>query len=143
MILVPSSSRSPRMEDVERPPRSRHPSRDRFRAAARGLKLGVRGHASFFVHFFFSALVLAAAIVLRCDLVQWCLLLGCIGLVLIAELVNSAIELLVRGLDEENRARVWPCLEIAAGVVLLACVTAGSIGGLIFLCRLATLFGFA
>ncbi len=110
--------------------------RDRLRPACRGIKLGVRGHSRFFIHFFCTALVLAAAIVLRCDLVQWCLLLGCIGLVHITELLNNAIEALFRGLDEESMSRAAPCLEIAAGAVLLASITASLIGGLIFLSRL-------
>ena len=33
--------------------------RDKFREAIRGVKLGVRGHSSFFVHFFFAAMALA------------------------------------------------------------------------------------
>ncbi len=109
--------------------------------AFRGLKLGVRGHSSFFVHFFFAALVLAAAIVLRCDLVEWCLLLGCIGMVLIAELFNSAIETLCRALEEPARSRAKPCLDIAAGAVLLASIVATLIGSLVFLARLAALLG--
>jgi diacylglycerol kinase len=129
----------PRPGEPPARPRSRRPWRDKFRAAFRGIKQGVRGHSSFFVHFFFTALVLAAAIVLRCDLVQWCLLLGCVGLVLTAELFNSAVETLFRGLDEATRARVWPCLDIAAGAVLLASLTASVIGGLIFLYQLAAL----
>lgn len=129
MMAVQSSPPSRRV-------RSRRPWRDKFRAAFRGIKLGVRGHSSFFVHFFFTGLVLAAASVLHCDLVQWCLLLGCIGLVLTAELFNSAIETLFRGLDDETKARLWPCLDIAAGAVLLASITASVIGGLIFLSRL-------
>jgi diacylglycerol kinase len=116
--------------------RSRRPWRDKLRATFRGIKLGVRGHSSFFVHFFFTVLVLAAAIVLRCDLVQCCLLLGCVGFVLTTELVSSAIETLFRGLDEESKARAWPCLDIAAGAVLLASITASIIGSLIFLSRL-------
>jgi diacylglycerol kinase len=130
---------------VEEPParpRSRRPWRDKFRAAFRGLKLGVRGHSSFFVHFFFTALVLAAAIVLKCGRHDWCLLLGCIGLVLTAELFNSAVETLFRGLDEATKERVWPCLDIAAGAVLLASITASVVGGIIFLARLADLLGF-
>jgi diacylglycerol kinase len=128
---------------VEDPPaRPRRPWRDKFRAAFRGIKLGVRGHSSFFVHFFFTALVLAAAIVLKCGLIQWCLLLGCIGLVLTAELFNSAVETLFRGLDEATRERVWPCLDIAAGAVLLASITASVVGGIIFLSRLADMLGF-
>jgi diacylglycerol kinase len=73
--------------------------------------------------------------------VQWCLLLGCVGLVLTAELFNSAVETLFRGLDEPTKARVWPCLDIAAGAVLLASITASVIGGLIFLYQLAALLG--
>ncbi len=73
----------------------------------RGLKLGVRGHSSFFVHFFFSALVMAAAVILRCEVGQWCLLLLCIGVVLTAELFNSALETLFRGLDEITKEKTW------------------------------------
>jgi len=115
--------------------------RQKFGVALRGLKLGIRGHSSFSVHFFFAVLVLAAAIVLRCGLVEWCLLLGCIGLVLTAELFNSAIETLFRGLDETTQARVWPSLDIAAGAVLLASTTASLVGSLILLSKLASWFG--
>jgi diacylglycerol kinase len=113
----------------------------KFAVAARGLKLGVRGHSSFFVHFFFAALVLLAAVVFRCGLLEWCLLLGCIGLVLTAELFNSALETLVRGLDTPNRERLWPCLDIAAGAVLLASLTAALIGGLVFVRQAALHLG--
>ncbi|SRR5579884_3222290 len=122
--------------------RRRKPWRDKFRVAFRGLKLGIRGHSSFFVHFFFAALVLVTAVVLRCELWQWCVLLGCIGLVLTAELFNSALETLFRGLDEETRARVWPCLDIAAGAVLMASLASAIIGCLIFVERLAKMLHF-
>jgi diacylglycerol kinase len=113
--------------------RPRRPWREKFRAAFRGLKLGVRGHSSFAVHFFFTALVLVAAGIFLRDPLEWCLLLGCIGMVLTAELFNSAIETLFRGLDEATRARTWSALDIAAGAVLLASLFAAAIGGIIFL----------
>ncbi len=111
--------------------------RHKFKVALRGLKLGIRGHSSFAVHFFFSALVIAAAIVFRCTLLEWCLLLGCIGMVLTAELFNSALETLFRGLDEATRERSWTCLDIGAGAVLMASVTASIVGSIIFLSKLA------
>jgi diacylglycerol kinase len=111
----------------------RRPWRHKFGDALRGLKLGIRGHSSFSVHFFFSALVVTAAIVLECSLEQWCLLLGCIGMVLTAELFNSAVETLFRGLDEATKQRTWQCLDITAGAVLLASVVAALIGTAIFL----------
>jgi diacylglycerol kinase len=118
-------------------PRPKRSWRHKFRAAFRGIKLGIRGHSSFFVHFFFAALVVAAAVVLRCGWVEWCILLGCITLVLVAELFNSAIETLFRGLDPATQDRVWPCLDIAAGAVLLASIAAAVIGSIVFLQSLA------
>jgi diacylglycerol kinase len=132
-------------DDANRKPtdKRRRSWRDKFRVAFRGIKLGIRGHSSFAVHFFFTALVLAAAIVFRCTLIEWCLLLGCMGLVLTAELFNSSIETLFRCLDEPLRDRAWPCLDIAAGAVLLASITAAVIGTLIFLAKLAVWLDFA
>src|SRR5438105_11961478 len=109
--------------------------RHKFRDALRGLKLGIRGHSSFFVHFFFSALVVAAAIVLRCTPLEWCFLLGCIALVLTAELFNSALELLFQGLDEAMKPRLRCCLDIAAGAVLLASIAAAVLGRSVFIGR--------
>jgi diacylglycerol kinase len=117
-------------------PRPRRSWVFKFRCAFRGIKFGVRGHSSFFVHFFFAALVVVAAVVLHCDLLQWCVLLGCIGLVLTAELFNSAVETLFRGLDEATKERVWPALDIAAGAVLMASLVSAVIGTLIFVYQL-------
>ncbi|VTT99815.1 hypothetical protein, partial : Putative uncharacterized protein OS=Bacteroides eggerthii DSM 20697 GN=BACEGG_02798 PE=4 SV=1: DAGK_prokar [Gemmataceae bacterium] len=96
------------------------------------MKLGVRGHSSFFVHFFFAALALAAALALGCDRTEWCLVVGCVGLVVTAELFNSAIETLFHGLDAETKDRIHGCLDIAAGAVLAASITAATIGTIVF-----------
>ncbi len=123
-------------DEAAAPARPRRSWRAKFRAAFRGIKIGVRGHSSFSVHFFFAALVLVAALVLRCDRTEWCVLLGCIGLVLVAELFNSAVETLFRGLDESTRDRAWPALDVAAGAVLLASITAAVVGAIVFLSKL-------
>jgi diacylglycerol kinase len=121
-------------EPVPTPPRS--PSRRtwgaKFREAFRGVKLGVRGQSSFFVHFFVATLVIVTAAMLQCDLAEWCLLLGCIGAVVTAELFNSAIEQMFRGLDVAARDRHHGALDIAAGAVLVASIAAAVIGVIIF-----------
>ena len=38
--------------------------------------------------------------------------------------------------DEPTKERVWPCLDIAAGAVLLASITAAIVGAAIFLRQL-------
>jgi diacylglycerol kinase len=123
----------PRTPETDAPRAKKHRRwRDKFREAIRGVKLGVRGHSSFFVHFFFAALAMAAALVFRCDWQDWCLIFGCIGLVFTAELFNSAIETLFHGLDAETKARIHGCLDIAAGSVLVASLTAAIVGTFVF-----------
>ena len=136
----------PQPHDVLAPdrPAGRAPRRrwrEKFGDAFRGVKRGVRGHSSFFVHFFFAALVLAAALVLQCALVEWCVLLACIGGVLTAELFNSALETLFHGLDGATKQRLRGVLDIAAGAVLLASATAAVIGGLLLGYRLLVFLG--
>jgi diacylglycerol kinase len=104
---------------------------DKFGEAARGVKRGVRREANFFVHFFFAALVVAAAAVLQCTLVEWCLLVGCIGAVLTTELLNSSLETMFHALDPATQGRMVGCLDIAAGAVLLASATAAVVGALV------------
>src|SRR5262245_41316237 len=95
----------PRPDEPELPARPRRSWRDKFKAALRGVKFGVRGHSSFYIHFFVAALVLASGFIFLRDLVEWCLILGCIGLVFVAELFNSAVETIFRGLDPETKER--------------------------------------
>jgi len=134
----PYASLEPESVRLRRPTRT---WRDKFGDALRGLKLGIRGQSSFFVHFFFAALVIAGAIVLRCDAVQWGLLLMCIGMVLTAELFNSAIETLFRGLEAEQRERCFQCLHISAGAVLLTSLMAVGVGVLVFVPRFMAIMG--
>ena len=96
------------------------------------MKRGMRGHSSFAVHLFAAAAAIAACVALDCRLVEWCLVLLCIGLVLTTELVNGAIETLFHGLDPDTRSRWNGSLDIAAGAVLMASLFAVLVGGLVF-----------
>jgi len=138
MLVLPHL---PEHDEMPSNPRPRRPWSEKFKDSFRGLKFGIRGHSSFFVHFFAAALVVAVAAAMNCTVGQWCLLLLCIGGVFVAELFNSAIETLHRGLDPETRERTWKALDIAAGAVLMASLTAAAVGLLVFGKRLAQLIG--
>lgn len=129
------------MHPTESSTRPRGPRRwrDKFREAARGVKLGVRGHSSFSVHFFFAALAVTASAVLGLDAWEWCVVLLCVGGVVTAELVNSAVETLFHGLDPDAKARTHGCLDIAAGAVLVASLTAATVGTVVFTRKLLIL----
>src|SRR5262249_43616008 len=140
ILPPPTDPTRVRAEPILRP-RPTRSWRQQFRDALRGLKLGIRGHSSFFVLFFFSALVVAAGSVLRCGPLAWCLLLGCIGMVLTAELFHSAIESLLARLPEAVKPGVRSCLDITAAAVLVATLAAALIVSVVFLGRLMELFG--
>jgi diacylglycerol kinase len=113
--------------------------RDKFREAFRGVKLGVRGHSSFSVHFLCAALAVAACVALNCRPWEWCVVLLCVGGVFTAELFNSAIETLFHGLDAQTKSRWNGCLDIAAGAVLTAGLFAALVGAVVFVGRLGEL----
>ncbi len=122
--------------DAMPPARAKRPWRLRVSDAFRGMKLGIRNHSTFFVHFFFAALVLASAFLLGCEVSDWCILILCIGMVLTAELFNSALETLFRGLDDETKGRGRKALDVAAGAVLLASIFAAIVGIIVFVHRI-------
>jgi len=92
----------------------------KFKCAIFGVVHGIFGHSSFSFHFLAAAVVTVMAVALRCTYLEWCILLLCIGGVMVTELINSAIETFVRGFPEIERERFWPALDVAAGAVLLA-----------------------
>lgn len=104
----------------------------KFRCAFHGLWIGAIGQSSFLVHYVAAILTLGLAVWLKCSLTQWCLLLLCIGAVLGAEYLNSALERLARGLCREQNADVGAALDIASAAVLIVSICSAIIGGLIF-----------
>src|SRR5947208_2743440 len=91
--------------------------RHKLRCALRGAKRGVRGESNFFVHLFMAAAVVAAAIVLGADLVDWCLLVLCIATVLAAEMFNCALEHLAKAVTQEHNPHIGNALDIGSAAV--------------------------
>lgn len=104
----------------------------KFADAIRGVGLAMREERSFRVHLAAAGLVLIAAAGLRCEPVEWCMLVGCIGAVFAAETFNASVETLFHALDDATKARMIGCLDRAAGAVLLTAGTAAVIGAIIF-----------
>lgn len=124
----------------------RRPNRSwvqKFRDAARGVKIAVRGEASYFVHFFVTATVILAAGVYERSPTQWCLLILCITAVLAAETLNTAIERLARAVSVETHPELRDALDIASGAVLLASLGAATVGLIVFSRPLLTACGLA
>jgi hypothetical protein len=119
----------------------RRPWSRKFADAFRGLSRAVRSQSSFLVHLWAAAAVVAVGALLRVGLVEWCLLAGAIGFVLVAETFNTAIESLARALNTGRHPRVRDALDMASAAVLLSAMCAAVIGVAVFGQRAGRILG--
>ncbi len=104
----------------------------KFRDAFWGIWVGVRGESSFAVHLVVGAAVVATATVLGAGILEWCVLLMCITVVLMAEMFNTALEYLAKGITDGRDRNIGLALDIASGAVLVASIGASVIGVIVF-----------
>jgi len=109
----------------------------KFADAFRGLSRAVRSQSSFGVHLGMATAVVATGAFVQVSPVEWCLLVLAIGLVLMAEIFNTAIESLARGPGSRRHPRLRDALDMASAAVLLAAITAAVIGLSVFGSRIA------
>ena len=106
---------------------------EKFLHAFRGIWVAVRTQNSFWVHLPATAAVLLAAWYFELRLWQWCVILLCIAVVLVAETFNTALEQLAKAIDTEYNPRLRDALDLSSGAVLFAAIAAVVLGILVFL----------
>lgn len=114
---------------------------NKFRNAFRGLRVGIYGQSSFYVHFVVMLLVFGFGVFLGVSPLEWCVLLLCIGLVISAELFNSAFESCAKAVTKDFNDDIRNSLDIASAAVLVAAIAAALVGASIFLFRFGFWFG--
>lgn len=92
--------------------------------ALHGIRLALVREHSFRLHVVAAAVVLGVLSVSRPEPVWWALGVLAIGLVLVAELINTALETLVDHLHPEIHPEIRAAKDTAAGAVLIASVIA-------------------
>jgi diacylglycerol kinase len=127
------------MNDLKRAPIPRT-WYEKFRDAFRGMRTGMRGQSSFQVHIGVTIVVIVLAALLRCAFLEWCILLLCIGGVLTAEMINSAMEYLAKAIDENHNPHLGDALDTGSAAVLFASLVAGAVGAIVLISRAITLF---
>ena len=83
--------------------------------------------------FVIAALVFAAAFRAGADSLEWALLVAAVVLVLVAEMLNTALELAFDLVHPEQHQLAKAAKDIAAAAVLVACVGAVAVGAFVFL----------
>ena len=105
-----------------------------------GLGVAVGGERNLKIQCVLGSLALAAAAWLRFDPVSWALLFLAIGMVVTAEMLNTAIERVVDlAAGGQYHALARDAKDVAAGAVVIAALTASAIGLTLYVPRILTL----
>jgi len=95
----------------------------KFKPAVNGL-LGGFGHRSILTQYILGALAVIAGFILRLTYMEWLAVIVCIGMVILTEYLNTAIEFTCDFLTTERDEQIKVIKDIAAGAVLVASLTA-------------------
>ncbi len=98
--------------------------------------MAVRTERNLQIELVIALVVVLAGVWLRLTVLEWMVVCVAMGLVLAAELCNSALEHLADLYTQEPDDNVRRIKDMAAGAVLVAAVSSGVIGLLLFGSRL-------
>ncbi len=79
-----------------------------------------------------AVVVIGAGIYFRISSIEWCFILGSIGLILSLEMVNTAIERVCEMLSKDYHPMIKIIKDVAAGAVWWSALFAALIGAFIF-----------
>ena len=101
-----------------------------FRHAGRGLRLAARDR-NLRIMLLGGIAVVALAGAYDVSTASWAILLLCIGVVLVAEVINTAIERLADHVQPEHDSNIRDVKDLAPGAALVSCVAAAAVGAIV------------
>lgn len=110
-----------------------------FSHAWNGLLEMVKNERNFQVHLLVTVLIVIVGVIVRFSAIEWMIIFLVIGVVLVAETTNTAIEKLIDYLKPDIHPSAKVIKDMAAGAVLIAAIMAIIIGCMIIIPKLYTL----
>jgi diacylglycerol kinase len=110
-----------------------------FRYAFNGIILLLKHEPNARIHLTITLAIIILGLLINLHTVQWCLVALAVGLVLMAEAMNSAIEKLVDHISPEKKEWAGQIKDLSAAGVLLAALAAATVGLIIFIPKLISL----
>lgn len=104
-----------------------------FAYAASGFRVFLQEEPNGRIHLVATILVVVAGFLFGINLVEWVLVVFAVGLVLTAEIFNTAIENIADFLTTETNDKIKRIKDLAAAGVLVSALTAFVIGVCVFL----------
>ena len=110
-----------------------------FKYAFKGIGYMLKTQHNSQIHIAAAFIVIVLGILFHVSLTEWCFLIFAIGLVISAELFNTAIEFLTDLTSPDYHRKAELAKDIAAGAVLITAITSAIIGLIIFLPKILVL----
>ena len=104
-----------------------------FAYAFAGLAAAFRTQTNVKIHFLAALVVVAASFYFEIDKTEWLFVLSAVFLVLVSELLNTAIEGLCDLYSSEFHPKIKFIKDVAAGAVLLSAFYALAVAGIVFI----------
>ncbi|WP_102406372.1 diacylglycerol kinase family protein [Parabacteroides bouchesdurhonensis] len=111
-----------------------------FKYAFNGIRLLITKEHNAWIHCFAAICVIAAGFCFGLSQTEWIAVSIAIGAVLAAEAINSAIEVLADHVSPEYNEAIKRTKDLAAGAVLLIAIAAATVGLIIFIPKITSLF---
>ena len=111
-----------------------------FGYAWKGIRCCIGKEQNLSFHLIATVVTVIAGFLLEITRIDWMIVILCIGVVIAAELFNSAIEKLVDLVSPERHPIAGQVKDIAAGAVLVCAATAAIIGLIVFITYLTRFF---
>lgn len=100
--------------------------------AWRGLIIFIKSTHNSWLHIFFALLAVYLGFILKISEMEWIATIFAIGLVMVAEILNTAFEIDINLTSPAYHPYARDTKDVAAGAVLVAVIIAGIIGFIIF-----------
>lgn len=107
-----------------------------FKVAFNGMRLFFLNERNGRIQLIISIVVIIASVIMKLSAKEWIFILICIAMVIITEMINSAIEKVCDLISETFHPSIKVIKDISAGAVLCAAIISVVIGGIIFLPKL-------
>lgn len=111
----------------------RHRGLQTFRDAWKGIVTVAKSEFNFRVHLFCLVPVIGFGCFFKVSPVEWIALTLCVGFVLFAEILNSALEYLADTVHPEVDPGIGKAKDASAGAVLVASLAAATVAAIIFI----------
>lgn len=103
-----------------------------FLIAFKGIRIALK-ERNFLIDVCCALITIILSFILKISYSEWIAVLFCIALVLSLEMLNTAIEKTIDHLHPQQHSKAGEIKDVAAGSVLVAVISSGIIGGIIFL----------